>query len=410
VESLFRQRAIEATQQRCFGPVIVATPPGVWLLLLAALTLLLLLGAAITLIEVPDRVTAVGVLVPSDDLLLVRAQRAGWVERLQVSNGDRVSIGTPLLTIADAEIAPQRRPAAAELRESLQTELTLLTDDLRLELLALWQRREEDERRRLALQKNLQSARAEMRARAEGAQLQQARATRLQTLLEAQLVSNQSAEAARLQALDAAAAEHELQRVIYASRLELTRIEATLAGYDGMAQRMAIAAEVRRQSLQRQLAGSHVQAMLQVLARGHGVVASLSVREGSFVQPGQLLMTLHEPGSALEARLFVAAAAAGRIQRGQEVHLQLDAYPRQIYGSHRAEVTEVSAVAVAASELALPLPLTGPVFELRAVAKGDAGLAWQLPPGTVVRAQVIRHRWPLLQWLLRSSDGGRRAA
>ena len=128
------------------------------------------------------------------------------------------------------------------------------------------------------------------------------------------------------------------------------------------------------------------------------------------MQPGQLLMTLYEPGSALEARLFVAAAAAGKIQRGQEVHLQLDAYPRQIFGSHRATVTEVSAVAVAAAELNLPLPLTGPVFEIRAVAQGDAGLAWQLPPGTVVSAQVIRHRWPLLKWLLRSTAGVKRAA
>ncbi|MGB5165494.1 MAG: hypothetical protein WBN61_09575, partial [Woeseiaceae bacterium] len=70
----------------------------------------------------------------------------------------------------------------------------------------------------------------------------------------------------------------------------------------------------------------------------------------------------------------------------------------------------VSAVAVAAAELALPLPLTGPVFEIRAVAQGDAGIAWQLPPGTVVRAQIIRHRWPLLKWLLRATDGATRAA
>ncbi len=390
--------------------MFVATPPAAGLLLLAAVACLFLLASAVTLIEVPDRVTAVGVLMPSDDLLLVRAQRAGWIEHLQVSNGDRVSVGVPLLTIADAEVAPDRKPVAAELRESLQTELSLLADDLRLELLALLQRRQEDERRRVALQRNLQSARAEMHARAEGAELQQASAARVRALLRSQLVSSQSADAAQLQALDAVAAEHELQRVISATQLELDGVEAALASYDSLAQRVAIAADIRRQSLQRQLAGSHVEAMLQVLARGQGVVASLSVREGSFVQPGQLLLTLHEPGSALEARLFVAAAAAGKIQRGQEVHLQLDAYPRQIYGSHRAEVTEVSAVAVAAAELALPLPLTGPVFEIRAVAQGDAGIAWQLPPGTVVRAQIIRHRWPLLKWLLRATDGATRAA
>ena len=225
-------------------------------MLLAAITLLLLLGAAVTLIEVPDRVTAVGVLMPSDDLLLVRAQRAGWIEHLQVSDGDRVSIGAPLLTIAAAEVAPQRQPAAAELLESLQTELSLLTDDLRLELLELSQRRQDDERRRLALQRQLQSAAAEMRVRTEGAQLQQASAARLRTLLNAQLVSSQSAEAARLHALDAAAAEHELQRVIYATQLELEGVEAALASYDGLAQRLAIAADLRRQGLQRQLAGS----------------------------------------------------------------------------------------------------------------------------------------------------------
>lgn len=402
MNSLFRKRAVEAAQQRCFGPVVIATPPSAGLLLLVAIVVLCMLAGAVTLIEVPDRVTAVGVLMPRDDLRIIRAQRSGWVERVQVANGDRVVAGSELLQIADAETAPQRRPIADELRFSLETELSLVNDDLQLELSGLAQHRASDVRRRDVLQRHLQSARKEKRARHEGAKLRRASASRLLKLAESRLVSRQSAEAAEVEALQAVAAEHELQRVMLAAEVELEGIEARLASHDGIAQRAAIAAAMRRQSLQRQLADSHVQGGLQVIARGDGVVASLVVREGTFVRAGQLLMTLHEPGSVVEARLFVAAAVAGRIRPGQEVQLKLDAYPQQIYGSHAAEVSEVSAVAISASELALPLSLQGPVFEVRAVAPDAAGIAWRLPPGTVVRAEVIRHRWPLLKWLLRS--------
>jgi len=410
VDSLFRKRAIEAAQQRCFGPVIIATPPAAGLLLLVAIIVLCGLAGAAILIEVPDRVTAVGVLMPRDDLQLIRAQRTGWVERVQVANGDRVVAGAGLLQIADAEAAPQRRPIADELRLSLETELSLVDDDLRLELSALAQRRASDVRRRNVLQRHLQSARNETLARHEAARLRQASALRLLKLAESRLVSGQTADAAEFDALQARAAEHELQRVILAAEAELERIEAALASYESISQRAATAAAIRRQSLQRQLAGSHLQAALQVMARDDGVVASLAVQEGTFVQAGQLLMTLHQPGSVVEARLFVASAVAGRIRPGQEVRLQLDAYPQQIYGSHKAEVSEVSAVAVSASELALPLPLQGPVFEIRAVARGGNGMVWRLPPGTVVRAQLIRHRWPLLKWLLRSRAGARLSA
>ncbi|MFQ5983275.1 MAG: hypothetical protein ACE5KS_07865, partial [Woeseiaceae bacterium] len=56
--------------------------------------------------------------------------------------------------------------------------------------------------------------------------------------------------------------------------------------------------------------------------------------------------------------------------------------------------------------LTVPLPISGPVFEVRASVGRDSvealGTSWPLAPGTSFKADVIRQRYRLYQWLLRS--------
>jgi len=69
----------------------------------------------------------------------------------------------------------------------------------------------------------------------------------------------------------------------------------------------------------------------------------------------------------------------------------------------------VSTIALLASDLTVPLPIRGPVFEVRASIADDSiealGSSWPLAPGTSFQADVIRRRYRLYQWLLHSVWG-----
>jgi membrane fusion protein len=120
-------------------------------------------------------------------------------------------------------------------------------------------------------------------------------------------------------------------------------------------------------------------------------------------------MTLHNPASRLEARLYLSPDNAGMISAGQRVELQLKAYPHQLYGTRSAIVRSVSATTIAADEIDAGLPFNEPVFEVRAELQDSAvmagGRGWSLPPGTSFTADLVRRRWPLFRWLWRSVSG-----
>ncbi len=120
-------------------------------------------------------------------------------------------------------------------------------------------------------------------------------------------------------------------------------------------------------------------------------------------------MTLYKVDSELEAWLYLPSGKAGQLRAGQKVHLRLDAYPHEMLGTISAVVSNVSTIALLASDLAVPLPINGPVFEVRASIADDSidalGSSWPLSPGTSFQADVIRQRFRLYQWLLRSIRG-----
>ena len=60
VSSLFRAEAVNASQQRWLGPVLIVTPPSLLLTVVVALVLIILLLGAAVVIEIPERVRASG--------------------------------------------------------------------------------------------------------------------------------------------------------------------------------------------------------------------------------------------------------------------------------------------------------------------------------------------------------------
>ena len=173
---------------------------------------------------------------------------------------------------------------------------------------------------------------------------------------------------------------------------------------------LRLRAKEKREAISRQISAGRLQAATELAAPTGGVVSGVAVAVGEAVVAGQVLATLHDPVSPLEARLYLSPADYGRVNAGQRVELAIPAYPREIYGTLSAVIASVSPAAVPAHEIVAGLSGAGPVFEIRAtleVAEIIArGHAWNLHAGTTVSADIVRHRWPLYRWLWRSVTGG----
>lgn len=407
VPSLFRGGAVKAVRQRWFGPVLIVTPPSlVTTIGVALLSIVCLIGATVT-IEIPDRVRASGVLLPDGGLLKVRASRSGWIEKLEIANGAAVERGQALMWLTDANRAPQREPEIIERIDSLQHELQLLDESL-LQEIAIVAEREQLGRRRQQLTRNrLAAAEQEHQTRLLQSELQQKRSERVLALVAQAVIAVHAADEQAAVTLQTLAASQASGQQVISLRDELVILEMQIEQDAAAPERLRTLAEIRRESLLRDIAQSELQSALEVTSPVAGVVAGLAVRAGSFVQAGQVLLTLYDPDDHLQAYLYVSADNAGMIRSGQSVELQLRAYPHQLFGTQSAIITSVSAVAIPRHEIDAVIPVAGPVFEIRAAltsaiiqARGDA---WALPPGTVFEADLIRRRWPLYRWLLRSA-------
>lgn len=404
---LFRESAVRAAEHRWFSAVLIVTPPtAVPALFLALLALGSLLLAAV-LIEVPERVRTTGVLLPAGGLLQVRARRSGWVDKLSVRNGEMVSTGAALLWLTDTASAPERAPEIAARLMSLRSELRLSEIAESQEIMAGEQRQLVYGQRAALLGRQLLAAHAEFEIRSRHAALQAERAARLAVLAAGGALAAHSAEdlaAAALQAQAASQAARQHVLGLEAERLLLQQQTAADTASQGL---LRTNAALRREAIRRDIAETELRSATVVAAPGDGVAVGVAVRDGSYVQSGEVLLTLHDPADPLEARLYVAANNAAMIATGQRVELQLNAYPKQLFGTQSAVITSISAAALAAHEVDAVIPLPGPVFEIRAALDATAvearGTVWNLPPGTVVAADLVRRRWPLYRWLLRAA-------
>src|SRR5439155_16714839 len=120
---------------------------------------------------------------------------------------------------------------------------------------------------------------------------------------------------------------------VAATRAETQSAEAALA------QRM-IEAEQRR--------------AIFVLAPMAGRIAALPVATGQPIGAGATLAVITPIGGKLEAELLTPSRAVGFIEPGQEVQLQLQAFPYQRFGILRGDVKSVSRTVLGPSELAIP--------------------------------------------------------
>jgi membrane fusion protein len=385
---------------------MVSMPPGTRAAALLSLSVLLLLGFATWLVEVPQRVQAVGVLMPPGGFVRIVATQAGRVTALHVREGERVAEGQRLVEITSDGGAVTAGDSVPHGRlQSLRTELTLqralAREKQRAKKTHAFSLEEQmgrtsEEWRRAGAEIDLHDARVALLGR---------RLERFRSLAADGNAAGAQLEEVRLEWLAARAAAEALHR--QSARIEQERERLDEA-------RLALSLEATRDENAEANATHRLQREIQAVSAnvGHalraphaGQIVRITVRPGQPVGAGQTLATIRRGTEALEAWLYLPSTQAGSLAEGQAVELRFDAWPSRIFGAQAATIASISAMALMPSDLDVPLALPGPVFEIRASLERQSitagGRQWPLPAGAAVRADLVQQRYRLYQWLLR---------
>ncbi len=404
--TLFRRRSVSAARHRLLGQVCISTPPSTGAALLIALISMIILAVVVFAVEVPQQTRAVGVLMPAGGLLNVIASDAGQITQVAVNEGMTVDQGQLLLRISSDRNAPDRIPASESQIRSLNVELVLM-ERAHIREQGIKARRASGLEQQIVLTNGrMAKAKVEADLQSGHVRLLEQRLERMSVLAANGSLAEDLLGRERSGVLNAKAAGVSLERRMLQIRQEIRSLQTErqeIIDAEGLEQ---LRHDMARLRLLRQIGKAEIEAGLAVLAPAAGVVARLRVRPGSTCRSGETLMTLYKGDGRLEAWLYLPSDRAGQLRPGQTVQLRLDAYPHEMFGTLTAVVSKISKIALLASDLSVPLPIRGPVFEVRASISADSidalGSSWPLAPGTSFKADVMRQKHRLYQWLLRS--------
>lgn len=405
-KSLYREAAVAGARARLLGGVSVIAPPSVWVAVVVALLSFGMLLAAAYAVEVPQRVHAIGVVMPSGGLHTIAAMQSGRVSATYVKEGDHVQSGDLLARVSADRSMPGSRALQVERLSSLRRERSLLQRHGRQrEYLAESYIASLPEQVRLA-DARLAAARQELAAQQQRRHLHEQKLARYRQLLMASNLSADTVRATEAELLLVVAAVAELEQRITQFELEAGRLR-------DQQQRLVIEQRIdaftnaaEQERLSREMNDTESRINEDIRAPAAAVITHTYFSRGSHVLAGQALFSWHSPDDAIEAWLYVPARDSGRLELGQSVELSFDAFPAQSFGTQKARIQFISTTALLPTDLNTPVILREPVFEVRAAlassAIEDAGKRWSFWPGASFKADIVQHRFRLYEWLMKS--------
>ncbi len=397
---MFRSEALVAQQNRLHGDVSISLPVS-WQLIGYGLLAMLIAATAFLFMGSYSRVeTVAGQIEPDLGAAQIIPSRAGIVTRITVREGERVPSASPLVSVRVEEIERAGSTGPGQVLTALGEQDAQLVAQVRSTMAGAGATRQ-----RLAAQ--IAGVKAEMAA------------------LDQQIVSQH-----RL--VEVAQGDYDRSQTIaskgFLSKRDLQTREETLLGrqqqlaslVQARADKQASLMEAARsideagRSAQAAAAGiagdraSVAQRRFDVEAsRGYtltapiaGVVTAVTARIGQTAQINAPLMTIVPAGARLEAQLYVPTQAAGFLSVGQEVHLQVDAFPFTRFGSVSAVISRISSAAINRATVNGPsVPVYLVIASIQRPKIYAFGRFHHLQPDMTLTARIITEKRSLAEWL-----------
>jgi membrane fusion protein len=349
------------------------------------------------------KATVTGWLIPDQGLIRAAAASPGFVQSVFVKEGQTVDRGTTLAEIRTGAEAvggnisemflAQLRAESEATRARAQSQIERLSAESQQASVRLTKSRIELEQ--LGRQSELQAQRLQL-ARQELA--------RGQDLASRGIVARAELEKRQAAALTAEQDLAALQRQIGTLERDISDIEARIVAIPieketALAESRSAIANLEQRSIDARTRWTQT-----VLSPVAGRVAALPVSLGQTVSAGATVAIVIPDGAKIEAELLAPSKAAGFIRPGQEVHLMLQAFPYQRFGTVKGEITTISRTVLSPTEITIPgLKIEEPVFRVRVALPREEirayGEAIPLQPGMLLSADIVFDRRSLVRWL-----------
>ena len=395
---LFRQEAIESKRRRLWGEVRLAQPPSltIWTGVLVAISLAVF--AVLVLGRYTRAETVPGFLYTEAGVVDVRPVQGGRVKRVFVREGQTVAVGDPLIEFnsdvesvesgltLDLQLAQIDRQITALTQRAAAIAQGYLTETRRLEdqimaqenLLAILQRQRDGQVDAVALAEGdlERFSRLQAQGFAPAVEVDRRRRAVLDEQGDLRGLDGQIAAAGarvsdlRSQTVSLPSRQTEVEAVLRSENARLSQQRAELALARGYILRAPIA----------------------------GTVTRLAARDGFTPSNNGRLLTIAPGNSMLYARLLVPTRAIGFLKTGQTANLKIEAFPFERFGMIKGYVSEIHPLVVQPGELAYPVEVTEPVYEVDVFITREYinafGERRNLRLGMVLRADLpIDRRW-----------------
>jgi membrane fusion protein len=402
--NLFRREAIEARRRRLWGEVRLSQPPSLlaWSVTLGG-TALAILGALAFGSHVRKE-TVGGYLSPEGGMVQLAAPRAGRITRVLVREGERVSVNAPLIEFSGESTGAQTGQVLAAQLAQVEQQLTSVRqrgDASESTLRA--------EQARLRHQLAAQLARRELLAQriadqAELVRFSGERSARLDSLADSGYLSRVQLDERRQQFLAQRGELRALEGEAAAVQGGIEELRSQVREWPARLAALHAGTELELSTLlQKRIELSSARRFVE-RAPVAGIVASLQAAPGQVPAANAPLLSLMPEGATLLAELLVPTRAAGFIRPGDEVRLQIEAFPFERFGFVMGHVISAPRSVLKPGEFLAPIEIREAVYRVRVALGRDHVIAYgrrlPLQPGMVLRADIVIDRRPLWRQLV----------
>jgi len=349
------------------------------------------------------KATVTGIVVPDKGINKILSPQAGTVVKLNVSEGQDVSVGDSLFTIS-SERSAENGAVQATIKESLVARIEKLRQELGHVSGQSSNKQHELSDKLVSVNASLKQLEHEIDLQRGKVNLARDVSARVAELAKSGNMSKITAAEKEADVLEQQTRLSSLEVQRQSALRDLSSLQSSLT--DSSIQKNRDVSTIQREieDLKQQLAENEAKRQVIVRAELDGRVAAVLVEPGQSLVANQRIASILPKNGKLEAELYMPSKNIGMVTPRTRVIVRYDSFPYQKFGQFTGTVRDVSETSISASDL--PHSTNQPsesYFRVRvALDKQEVDLRdkrYQLKPGMQLSAHVMLEERTLAEWM-----------
>jgi len=349
------------------------------------------------------KATVTGIVVPDKGINRILSPQSGTVVKLNVSEGQDVSVGDPLFTIS-SERSAENGAVQATIKESLVARIEKLRQELGHVSGQSSNKQHELSDKLVSVNASLKQLEHEIDLQRGKVNLARDVSARVAELAKTGNMSKITAAEKEADVLEQQTRLSSLEVQRQSTLRDLSSLQSSLT--DSSIQKNRDVSTIQREieDLKQQLAENEAKRQVIVRAELDGRVAAVLVEPGQSLVANQRIASILPKNGKLEAELYMPSKNIGMVTPRTRVIVRYDSFPYQKFGQFTGTVRDVSETSISASDLPHSTNQPSePYFRVRvALDKQEVDLRdkrYQLKPGMQLSAHVLLEERTLAEWM-----------